>query len=80
MFFKIGVVKNFAIFSGKQLSKSLFLIKLELYFKETPAQDFSCEYCKIFKNSNFYGTTLVTNCLLAESGFSFNFLVAKFGC
>ena len=80
MFLKIGVVKNFAIFSGKQLSKGLFLIKLQLYFKETPIQDFSCEYCKIFKDSCFYGTTPVRNYLLAESGFSFNFVAAKFGC
>ena len=28
MFFRIGVLKNFAIFKGKQLSWSLFLIKL----------------------------------------------------
>ena len=28
MFFKIGVVKNFTIFTGKHLSWNLFLIKL----------------------------------------------------
>ena len=27
--------------------------------KETPAQVFSCKYCEIFKNSFFYGTSLV---------------------
>ena len=34
--------KNFAIFTGKRLCWSLFLIKL--YLKKL------CEYCKIFKN------------------------------
>ena len=29
MFFKIGVLKNFAIFTGKHMCKSLFLIKLK---------------------------------------------------
>ena len=32
MFFKINVLKNFAIFTGKYLYWSLFLIKLEAYF------------------------------------------------
>ena len=40
MFFKIGVLKSFAIFTGKKP-------------KHTPTQLFSCEYCKIFKNSFF---------------------------
>ena len=26
---------------------------MQLYLKETPAQVFSCEYCKIFKNTYF---------------------------
>ena len=45
-------VKNFAIFTGKNLGWSLFLIKLQvlwLYYKDTPAQVFSSEYCKIFE-------------------------------
>ena len=37
-----GVPKNFAIFRGKHLSWSLFLI--------------FCEYCKISKNSFFHKT------------------------
>ena len=52
MFFKIGVLKNFAIFTGKCLCWSLFLIKLQAYNfikKEIPTQEFSYEYCKIFK-------------------------------
>ena len=36
MFFKIGFLKNFAIFTGKHLYWSLFFIKL--YKKETPVQ------------------------------------------
>ena len=47
MIFKIGVLKNFANFTGKHLSWSLFSIKL------TPTQLFSSEYCEIFKNSFF---------------------------
>ena len=31
MFFKIGALKNFAIFTGKCLCWSLFLIKLQAY-------------------------------------------------
>ena len=31
------------------------LISRQLYYKETPTQVFSCEYCKIFKNLYFKG-------------------------
>ena len=44
MFYKKAVLKNFAIFTGKQLRWGLYLIKLE-------ARLFSCEHCKIFKNT-----------------------------
>ena len=44
MFYKKTVLKNLAIFIGKQLLWGLYLIKLE-------AQLFSCEYCKNFKNT-----------------------------
>ena len=44
MLYKKAVFKNLAIFTGKQLCWSLYLIKLE-------AQLFSCEYCKNFKNT-----------------------------
>ena len=55
MFFKIGVIKNFANFAGKHLS--LFLIKLwsedlQLYYK-SPTQLFSYEIFEIFKNTFF---------------------------
>ena len=45
MFFKIGVLKNFAIFRGKHLC--LFLIKLQ-------ACNFPVIIAKIFKNSVFH--------------------------
>ena len=48
MFFKIGVLKNFAIFTGKQL-----------YRQETPTQIFFCEYTEIFMNIYFHRTPLV---------------------
>ena len=44
MFFKIGVFKNFANFTGKQLCWDLFLIKLQV---------FSCEIFENFKNTFF---------------------------
>ena len=55
MFFKIAILKNFAIFTRKHLGWSLFLIKLQSFRcrPETPTQLFSCEYYIIFKNSFF---------------------------
>ena len=66
---KIDVLKNFALFTGKHLCWSLFLIHLQAFrpatFLErgssmcfpvniaTPTQVFSCAYCEIFKNSFF---------------------------
>ena len=52
--FKIDVLKNFTIFTEKQLCQSLFLIKLQIYQiyqRETPTQVFSCEYCKILRTA-----------------------------
>ena len=49
MFLKKGVLKNFAILTGKHLRQSLFFLLncnpkgLQLYQKETPTQVFSCE-------------------------------------
>ena len=37
-----------------------FLIKLQVIKKEALAQVFSCEVCKISKNTLFYRTPLVT--------------------
>ena len=62
MLFKISPLKDFATFTGKQLWWSVFLMKLQvlqvlqLYWKGTPTQVFSCEYCQFFKNSFFYRT------------------------
>ena len=60
MLFKIDVLKNFAIFTGKHQCWSLFLIKFlinyQLYCKETPTQVFFCEICQIIKNTFFYRT------------------------
>ena len=46
--YKTSVLKKFAIFAGKNLCQSLFLVN----FVKRRLQ-FSCEYCKIFKNSFF---------------------------
>ena len=53
-----GVLRNFAKFKGKYLCKSRFLIKLQVSAcnfikKETLAQEFSCEFYNISKNSFF---------------------------
>ena len=50
--------KNIAIFTGKHLWCSIFLIKLQVfrlatYLKETPTPVFSCEYYKIVKETCF---------------------------
>ena len=47
----MSVLKNFAIFIAKTPVQTPE--GLQLYLKETPAQEFSCEYCEIFKNSFF---------------------------
>ena len=52
MYFKIGVLKDFANFTGKHLCWSLFLIKvLTNFIKNSPIQVFSCEMWKNFKNT-----------------------------
>ena len=61
MFFKIGVLKSFANFTGKHLCWSLFLKNLQaeglqLYLKKCLTQVFSCEVCKIFAKIFFYKT------------------------
>ena len=58
MFFEKGVLKYFAIYAGKQLCLSLFLIKLQEWrsafsLKITPTQVFSCDYCKTLEKSFF---------------------------
>ena len=56
MFFKMGSIKNSAIFTGKHLCWGLFLIKLQVersatFLKIDPNTGVSCGYCKIFKES-----------------------------
>ena len=64
MFFKIDVLKNFTIFTGKHLCWNKFIKKrLQLTF-------FSYEYCKIFKNRCFYRTPPVV-----VSGHLYHFLI-----
>ena len=72
MFYKIDVLKTFAIFTGKHLRWILFLIKLQtpeetLAKKETLANwkrdtgtGVFCEFREIFTNTFFYRTILET--------------------
>ena len=61
MFFEIGILKNFTMFTGKHLCWSLFLKKVagpcNFIKKQTPKKVFSREYCEIFKNSFFFYDT-----------------------
>ena len=53
---KKGVLRNFAIFTGKHLRQSLFFNKVKacnFIKKETVAQVFSCEFCEISKSTYF---------------------------
>ena len=65
MFFKIGVLKSFANFTGKNLYWSLFFKNLQaeglqLHKKKTSTQVFFSEVSEIFKNTFSYRTPLVT--------------------
>ena len=48
---KVGVLRNFATFTGKHLC-----CRLATLLEGTPPQVFSREYCKIFKNAFFHRT------------------------
>ena len=50
MFFKIGVLKNFVIFTGNHLRPANLII-----IKKNSTQMFSCEFCEISKRTFFYG-------------------------
>ena len=60
VFCKKGVLRNFAKFTGKYLCQSLFFIKVagwsRLIKRDTVAQVFSCEFCKISRNTFSYRT------------------------
>ena len=56
VFYKKGVLRNFAKFAKKLLCKSLFFNKVvggacNFIKKETLTQVFSCEFCEISKNT-----------------------------
>ena len=53
-------------------SRVSFLIKLQASGKETLAQVFSCEFCKIYKNTFYYRRPLV-----AASGILINFAILE---
>ena len=59
VFCKKGGLKNFAKFSEKDQCQSLFFNNILLNFikKETLAQVFSCEYCKIIMSTFFWNTS-----------------------
>ena len=65
VFCKKSVLRIFPKFTGKHLCQSLFFNKAAglrpatLLKKETLAQVFSCEFCKIPKNNFSYSTPLV---------------------
>ena len=70
VFCKKDVLRNFAKFTGKHLSRDSFLKKQPL------AKVFSCEFCEIPKNTFFYGTPPVAASGLYHRSFPVNF--AKF--
>ena len=57
MFFEISVLKTFAIFTGKQLLSSLFLMKLWAFRPaaslKIDSEVLSYEYCEILKKIYF---------------------------
>ena len=56
-FFRIGVLKNFAILTGKHLCWSLFFNKVAgLLLKRDFNRGVLWEHCKIFKKTFFYRT------------------------
>ena len=82
MFSKIGALKKFAIFTGKRLCWSLFLIKLldfrpgNLFKRDSQASVFLCAHCENFKYTFFYRTPLVA-AFLASYCFSYVSYLAR---
>ena len=61
IFFEIGSLKNFAIFTGKHLCWGFFLIKMQAFrpatfLKRDSNTNISCGYCEIFRSSFFWRT------------------------
>ena len=54
VFCKVGVLSNFGKLTKTHPCRSLFLIKAcNLIKNDNPTQVFSCQFCKIFKNTFF---------------------------
>ena len=64
VFCKIGVLKNFAKFTGKHPCQSFFFNKVadtcNFIKKEALVQVFACEFCEISKNTFLERTPLMT--------------------
>ena len=80
---KKAVLKNLAIFTGKALCWSPFLIewhawRAAILLKETPTQVFSCDYCKIFKSTYFQENLRTIGPTNLASYYSYFFLGACF--
>ena len=71
---KKGVLRNSAKSTGKHLCQSLFFNKVagacNFIKKETLAQVFSCEFCKISKNTFYTEHLWVTASRITSSGFA----------
>ena len=65
MFFKMGVLKKFANFTGEHPCCSLFNKLtgqgLQLYKKRDSSTGVSCEICEIFKDTYFYRTPVTAS-------------------
>ena len=70
MFFKGGVLKSYAIFTGKHLRLRHFLIKFQTFkpatLKVNPMKVFYCDYCKMFKKFFFHRTPLLAASVTCE--------------
>ena len=74
VFYKNGVLRNFAKFTEKHLSQSPFLNKVAgprpaTLFKKGLWHRFSCGFCQISKNIFFYRTPLVPASVGSNRGF-----------
>ena len=63
-FAKKAALKNFAIFT-RNTSVGVPFSDPQFYYKETPTQVFSCEYCEIFKNTSFEKSLKSCFCYIA---------------
>ena len=65
VFYKKGVLENFAILTGKHLCQSHFL-NCNSIRRENLAHGFSCEFCKIFQSIFFTEPTWMTASILQQ--------------